>query len=158
VSRRWLIAVIAGAVVAVIVWVMARDRGDPGRTGQPATGNRQPAMGSRNSGDGSDVGRQRPVLPGGDSFEGEPRVAGWADAHEREIRARVAKLGVDVDQVECRTRRCQLVVSGEGAGFDDGLAAMQDDRGFYGWAREMMVGNLRTDGARRSATVTLVFD
>ncbi|HTM22512.1 MAG TPA: hypothetical protein VL172_18450, partial [Kofleriaceae bacterium] len=66
-----------------------------------------------------DVGRDRPVLPGEGAFEGEARSEAWARAHEDEVRARLEKIGVVAEKVECRTSRCQLVVSGEGAKFDE---------------------------------------
>ncbi len=65
---------------------------------------------------------------------------------------------VRLDGVDCRSRRCQLVVAGAAAALDRVLAAFQDDRGFYGWAREMMLQDLRREGGRASVTVLLAFD
>ncbi len=116
--------------------------------------------------------RDRPSLGGGEvpppaapPFASEPRDPARASSREQEIRTRVdrviGELGaagvVRLESVDCRTHRCQLVVAGDGAAFDQVLAAFQDDRGFLGWARELMLQDLQRDGAHARVTVQLDF-
>ncbi len=115
--------------------------------------------------------RDRPSLGGGEvpppaapPFASEPRDPARAASREQEIRSRVDRLigelgagAVRIERVECRTR-CELVVAGEQDRFEQVIAAFQDERGFYGWAREMMVRDVQREAGQGRATVVLAFD
>jgi hypothetical protein len=105
----------------------------------------------------------KPEPPGAAPFAEERRDPGFADAHEEEARSRaeaaIEGRAVRIERVECRSSRCQVVIAGPNEAFDETLAAMGDERGFHGWAREMLVTGLSRDVLRSEAraTVVLVF-
>jgi hypothetical protein len=161
VAVKWWIVIGVGAlaIAGIILW-RATNRQHPGEsrpTADPRRVAEPPAGGS--------VG-ERPQLAGPDAapvaapFAEERRDPGFADPHEEEARARAeAAIGdrpVRIERVECRSARCEIVIAG-GEGFDEALAAMQDERGFYGWAREMMVTGLTRDVRETRVTVVLTF-
>jgi len=182
VSRR-LALIIAGAILAVAAWLVARGRGgepsarrpetaavDAGAAAGPHVAGELPGA---HHGPGSGPPRPRPALPGDDAapaeppFAGEPRTPDWADAHEDEIRSRfdamVQAIGAPrelrLERLDCRSWRCELDVAADRAApFDDLIARFQDERGFYGWAHQLLLRDLRRDGEQARVTAVLWFD
>lgn len=117
--------------------------------------------------------RQRPELTPAPPepqapFADEPRDQDWAPAKEVVVTTKVDELlrqvrgadaeAVDVTAIECRSRRCQLTIAGSDAGKLQALVeALQDDRGFYGDAEQIMLGGLSEEDGRRELRATLVY-
>ena len=121
--------------------------------------------------------RARPVLEvrdGGAAVAGKPFAdeapdPAWADSQEAAV-GRIArkalvngKLGdaADVSKVDCRATRCRFdVTARDPARLPDVLAVLEDDRGFYGVAKELAVVAMdRNDaGLPVRMTIVLTFD
>jgi hypothetical protein len=84
-------------------------------------------------------------------------VAAKVDDLLREVRG-ADTAAVDVTAIECRSRRCQLTIAGADAGrFQALVEALQDDRGFYGDAEQIMLGGMTEQDGRRELRATLLF-
>ena len=89
------------------------------------------------------------------AFAAEERDARWAAAQEEEVRRRAAAAiggdgggegAVRPGAIECRARTCRVALASDGA--DDlarALDQLGDERGFYGFAAEMLVTPTRTE-------------
>jgi hypothetical protein len=101
-------------------------------------------------------------------FADEPRDQDWAPAKEAVVSTKVDALlrevrgsdaaAVDVTAIECRSRRCRLTIAGSDAGkLQVLIEALQDDRGFYGDAQQIMLGGMSEEDGRRELRATLLF-
>lgn len=177
-SARWLIA---GALLAALIasaavifsggsapdgareparaGAVADDEGAAGGSGAAAEKARAlrgrvppPPVRMRSSGGGP---------PAPDPFAEEARDPRWAAAKEKLVKDTVLPLledGVDVDRIECRSRRCRLAVSGtDKAAFERFVESLQDERGFLGIADQLMLRNLSRKDGTASVDVDLVF-
>jgi hypothetical protein len=171
VNRRILLGLGALAIAGIVSWWAFRG-GSQQSQQQQEPANRRQATGDRQRPESGGPGPkgERPVLPGGEverpgeaPFVEERRDPAFAEAHEEEARSRaeaaIEGRAVRIERVECRSSRCQVVIAGPNEAFDEAIAAMSDERGFYGWAREMLVTGLSRDVLRSEAraTVVLVF-
>lgn len=171
----------ATIALAAVVWMRHRD--DASGT-SPAPARTAPGAGSGSGAESqapspvpvpSSGVRQRPVLEVRDGgaaavpFAEETPDPAWADPQEADVGriARTAlvngKLGdaADISKVDCRQTRCKFdVIARDPARLPDVLAVLEDDRGFYGVAKEMAVTSMdRNDaGVPVRMTIVLTFD
>ena len=163
------IAVIgAAAIAAVGVAVWLASGGASGRDTAPAKGpGKTPDRGAAEAPLTATTSRDRPTLHGvaglttgtgprpelatgpAHDFVSESRDPVWAETREGAVKARVDGLlashpGVRVPKVECRTTRCSLVVvADEQTKLQRFVAVLQEERGFYKRAEQLVLHSYR---------------
>jgi hypothetical protein len=162
-----LIVLLIACCAAVVLWSRGSDEAAPPDSATPAT----PDTSARIAGS-TPIGRERPAVVVPESapptvegaFAGEPVDRDFAGRKTALVRTTVegaiadaGAFGVHLDRVECRSQRCQLTL--EGPGLMEVLARLEDERGFYGKARELALHDLvnGNDGQPHQVTMTLTF-
>ncbi len=169
---------VATIALALVVWQRHRSGGSGTSPTVAQTGSGAESQAPLPAPVPSSGARQRPVLEVRDGgaagapalpFADETPDPAWADPQEADVGriARTAlvngKLGdaADVSKVDCRQTRCRFdVIARDPARLPDVLAVLEDDRGFYGVAKEMAVTSMeRNDaGVPVRMTIVLTFD
>lgn len=84
------------------------------------------------------------------AFTSEPREAAWAAPTERELRARFqAVRGGKLADLECRTRQCRAVITGNEAELGHTIAELSGSHGLHGYADKVVLAapDARPDGS-----------
>jgi hypothetical protein len=99
------------------------------------------------------------------SFEGQERDESWANENEREIGQRIETLlekyrdTVSVPRAECRQNVCRVAITGtDELHFRQFVESLQDERGFYGYADQLMLEKPQSSAGGMSIRVFLVFN
>lgn len=96
--------------------------------------------------------------PAGESYAAQDRDPAWARATESEIRARLAKLRVPLEAVECRHDRCELTLAGDTEAISDALAQLETRAGLNGFARSIQLTAPVPQGDRLTLRAYALFD
>lgn len=110
--------------------------------------------------------RARPHLAA-NNYATLPRDPVWAPATEAKIRDKLKAIlaelkadAVDIKRIDCRTKHCRFrLESADKNAFGRVLARLQGPKGFYGFARQLVVRDYQAggDGGSARATIELGF-
>lgn len=74
------------------------------------------------------------------AFAAEPRDPSWAAPTEAELRRRFRDIrGAKLEDMECRARRCQLVITGSEGDVGQTIADLESHRGLHGFAANVLL-------------------
>ena len=172
-------AVVIGLVIAAaaMVWLVMRGNShDPANRDSShatadagaATTHAGPggARSKRRAGNATTPDRARPHLAA-DNYAELPRDPVWAPATEAKIRDKLKAIlaelkadAVDVNRIDCRTKHCRFrLESADKSAFGRVFERLQEPKGFYGFARQLVVRDYHAggDGGSARATIELGF-
>lgn len=176
-SRPLVFAAIGAVALAAVLVVALRGGGDDESTRSPApdpAASGDPSGPTRMKAPPATAGhtapdRQKPRIkasaPLSQSFEGQDRDENWARTTEKEIGDRLDELlekyrdTVEVPRVECRQNVCRLAITSTAEDeFRQFVESLQDERGFYGYADQLMLEKPQSSASGMSIRVFLVFN
>ncbi len=171
---------VATVALAAVLWLRRGDEAAlSGRARTAERGNSTAGSGaesqapSRAGTAGSAAQRPRPMLEVRDGGAAVPAVAfadekadpAWAGPQAAEV-TRVARKALagdelqsvaELSRVDCRDTRCRFdVAARDPARLPDILAVLEDDRGFYGVAKELSVVAMERNAAGQPVRMTIV--
>jgi hypothetical protein len=97
------------------------------------------------------------VNPGAE-FQRQTRDPSWAGPTETEIQKRVTKLGVRLDQAECRQDRCLIAVRGTEEQLGDAVAKLESRDGLQGFAQSIYLSAPVDEGGKLVVRAYATFD
>lgn len=140
------------AIVSIVAWLLLRgDTAQPREIVAPVT--RVPV---------AQPPPPRPALPAvvapEDPFASESRDDAWARATERELARRWKQIrGGVIERSECRTSRCELVITGTRDALAQTVIDLGGPRGLHGYAANTLVSSPTAVGDTVTLRVVVSF-